>query len=64
MTKWLNSFTLFCDSHRKQVRVSHPEKTPSEITSMLATMWKLIPENEKLLYKIAAKKSREVRHLD
>lgn len=60
MAKWHNSFTLFCDTHRKYLINNYPEKGASEITSILAFMWRSMEETEKQKFKIAAEKSREV----
>lgn len=68
MAKRYNSFVLFCKQHREHYKMIFPDKSNSEITTMLSSLWKSLDQNEKQYYiekaadmrKVCSEISREI----
>ena len=50
MSKRYNSFVLFCKDQREHHKMLFPDKTNSEIKSMLCSKWKNLNQAEKQQY--------------
>ena len=58
MPKQHNGYTLFCKSQRTAIKEFLPEKTTTEITSMLANTWRSLDFEEKAKFKSEAEQCR------
>lgn len=55
-----NAFLLYCIENRGKVREENPDKPNIEATRLLGYMWKMLPDEERLPYKIRAKEQQEI----
>jgi hypothetical protein len=54
-----NAYTVFSSHHRKKIKIENPEKSFGEISKIVGTMWKNIPQEEKNEYKLLAEKKNK-----
>ena len=59
----MNSFFLFCKDYREKVKEDYPNQPNAFISSVLGSMWRNLPEEEKLPYKEKAFEYKEVRYV-
>ena len=55
-----NSFVLFCKDYRKSLLSHNPDKSNSEITSILGYMWRNLDFETKQKYKRTSSEMRDV----
>ena len=59
-SKTANSFFLFCQEFRSEVKESNPFWSNSDVTSELGKRWRDLPAEERKKYTVKAKKMRDV----
>ncbi|KDO30112.1 hypothetical protein SPRG_05304 [Saprolegnia parasitica CBS 223.65] len=55
----LSAYFYFCDEHRPATREQHPGKKITEIASLLAEMWRALPEKKRTKYNKMAAEAKE-----
>lgn len=56
-----NNFLLFSHSVRAQVKVEHPDKTPSELQRVIGKMWKELPVEKKNYWTLQWQQAKQAR---